>query len=89
MFYMSTNLIKEKYFMGNYFLIFKNISFIYLFLEGKGERDGGKMIGCLSHTPNWGPVPQPRHVSWLGIEPATLWFPGSIHWATVSRAIIS
>ena len=29
MFYMLTNLIKEKYFMGNYFLIFKNISFIY------------------------------------------------------------
>ena len=31
---------------------------------------------------------QPRHVPWLGIEPATLWFMVrcSIHWATSSRA---
>ena len=32
------------------------------------------MCGCLSHTPYWGPGPQPRHVPQLGIEPATLWF---------------
>ena len=27
------------------------------------------MTGCLLHTPNWGPVPQPRHVPRLGTEP--------------------
>ena len=34
------------------------------------------------------PGPQPRHVPWLGIEPANLWFAGprSIHWATPARA---
>ena len=47
------------------------------------------MCGCLSHTPYWGPGLQPKHVSWLGIEPVTLWFAGrcSIHWATPTRAI--
>ena len=34
------------------------------------------MCGCLSHTPYWGPGPQPRHVLWLGIEPPILWFTG-------------
>ena len=40
--------------------------------EGKEERERererekhrharGTLIGCLSHTPNWGPGPQPRH----------------------------
>ena len=32
------------------------------------------MCGCLSRGPHWGPGPQPRHVPWLGIELATLWF---------------
>ena len=32
------------------------------------------MCGCLLCFPYWGPGPQPRNVSWLGIEPATLWF---------------
>ena len=31
------------------------------------------MRGCLSHAPHWGPGPQPRHVSQLGIELVTLW----------------
>ena len=46
------------------------------------------MCGCLSHTPKLGPGLQPRHVPWLGIEPATLWFAGwhAIHWATPARA---
>ena len=46
------------------------------------------MCGCLSHAPNWGPGPQPRHVPWLGIELATLCFSGpcSIHWVTPARA---
>ena len=32
---------------------------------------------------------QPKHVLWLGIEPATLWFADwhSIHWATPARAL--
>ena len=34
------------------------------------------MCGCLSHTPNWGPSLQPRHVSLLGIELETLHFSG-------------
>ena len=47
------------------------------------------MCGCLSHAPYWGPGPQPRHVFWLGIDMATLWFTGqhSIHWATPARAV--
>ena len=32
------------------------------------------MCGCLSRTPNQGAGPQPRHVPWLGIGLATLWF---------------
>ena len=46
------------------------------------------MCGCLLHAPYWGPGPQPRHVPWLGIKPATLWFAGwcSIHWAIPARA---
>ena len=60
----------------------------------EGEREGEKhqcIVTYLSHTPNWGPGPQPRHVPWLGIEPVTLWFigPCSIHWATPARAMIS
>ena len=59
---------------------------------GKGERKRGRetsRCGCLSCTPNWGPGPQPRHVPWLEIKLATLWFAGwhSIHWATPARAI--
>ena len=46
------------------------------------------MCGCLSGHPYWGPGLQPRHVFWLGIEPATLWFIGghSVHWVTPARA---
>ena len=61
--------------------------------RGKGGRKRGRatsMCGCLSHAPYWGPCLQPRHVPWLGIETATLWFSGqhSIHWATPARAVI-
>ena len=47
------------------------------------------MWGCLLSTPNWGPGPQPRHVPWLGIKSATLWFVGqhSVHWATPAKAL--
>ena len=34
------------------------------------------MCGCLSHSPYWGPGPQPRHVPWVGIKLLTLWFVG-------------
>ena len=48
------------------------------------------MHACLSCTPNGGPGPQPRHVSWPGIKPAALTSTGqcSIHWATPARATI-
>ena len=38
----------------------------------------------------WGPGLQPRHVPWLGIEPATLWFAGQslIRWATPTWAVV-
>ena len=37
-----------------------------------------------THTPNQGPGPQPRHVPWPGIEPATFQFAvwRLTHWAT-------
>ena len=66
-----------------------NISFIFREGEGGRKREGEtSMCGCLSHTPHWEPGPQPRHVPWLGIEPATHWLTGwhSIHWATPARA---
>ena len=46
------------------------------------------MCGCLLCSPDWGPGLQPRHVPWLGIKLAILWFAGrhSIHWATPARA---
>ena len=49
----------------------------------KGEREGEKqervrdtLIVCLSHAPNWGLGPKPRHVLGLGLEPATFQFTG-------------
>ena len=63
--------------------------FILLLDRGEGREKGREtsMCGCLSCAP-WGLGPQPRHVPWLGIEPATLWFTGrhSTHWATPARA---
>ena len=72
------------------FKIFK-IFYLFIFREGKGGRKRGgetSMCGCLSSAPCWGLGPKPRHVSCLGIEPATLWFSGwhLIHWATLARA---
>ena len=61
--------------------------------EKKGEKHQcarGKLIGCLSHAPYWGPGPQPRHVPWLGTRVVTLWFIGwhSIHSATPARTLV-
>ena len=70
----------------SHFHFFKD--FIYLFLERGKERERNISVWLPLHAPNWGPGSQPRHVPWLGIEPATLWFTGqhSIHWATPARA---
>ena len=71
---------------------FKKIFFLrfYLFLErGEGRKRGREtsVYDCLLHTPYWRLGPQPRHVPWLGVEAATLWFTGwhSTHWATPAR----
>ena len=68
---------------------FKNLFFY--FREGNGGRKRGRetsMCGCFLCTPYWGPAPQLRHVPWLGIKLATLWFTGShsIHSATPAMA---
>ena len=73
-------------FYESFLYLFKK-DFIHFYTEEKGGRKRGRerlMCGCLSHAPYCGPGLQPRHVPWLGIEPATLWFVGqcSIHWAT-------
>ena len=66
--------------------------YLFIFREWKGGRKRGgetSMCSCLLITPYWGPGPKPRHVSWLGIQPATLWFTGqcSTHWATPARDV--
>ena len=76
-------------------LILKHVIFLkrffYLFLErGEGkekERERNISVWLPLTCPHWGPDPQPRHMPWLGIKPATLWFAGqcSIHWATPAR----
>ena len=76
-----------------FFFFFKD--YLLIFRERGRERKKGRetMCGCLSCSSNWGPGLQPRHVPWLGIEPATLWFTGrwtsgysSTHWAIPARA---
>ena len=69
---------------------------IYLLLErGAGrEKERERSISVwerlvASHkVPNQGPGLEPRHVPWLGIEPAAFQFTGqrSVHWATPTRA---
>ena len=60
--------------IGSIYLTFLK-DFIYLLLKRGGRREKksekhqcmrGTLISCLSHTPNWGPGPQPRHVPWVG-----------------------
>ena len=70
--------------------------FIYLFIfremGREGEREGEKhwcvVASCTLPISAGGPGMQLRHVAWLWIEPATLWFTGprSIHWAIPARA---
>ena len=66
------------------FFFFRFYLFIFRERRREGERGGEKytcareiLIGCLSHTPKWGPDPQPRRVPWLGIKPMTFRFTGS------------
>ena len=75
------------------FLLIKKIFYLFIFRKRgrEGERETEKhqcvretSIGFLLHAPNRGPGPQPRHVPWAGIKPATFWFADwcSIHWIT-------
>ena len=70
--------------------------YLFIFRE-RGRRDKERKkhrcmrdtsISCLLHAPNRGPGLQPRHVPWLGVEPATFQFTGqhSVRWATLARA---
>ena len=44
-------------------------------MEGREkERERNIKVWLPVHGPYWGPGPQPRHVPWLAIKPATLWF---------------
>ena len=56
--------------------------------EGKEEREKHQCMVASRVPPTRRPGQKPRHVPWLGMEPATLWFTGwhSIHWATPARA---
>ena len=80
---------KTKWVDRRYFKLFLKMSFIYFQREeGKEKGRETSMCGCFSCVPHWGPGPQPRHVPWLGIQLAILWFTGrcSIRWATPARA---
>ena len=62
----SIKMIAQKFI--NFYKFFK----ILIFREGGREK--GKCqweISCALLAPSWGPGLQPRHVPWLGIEPAT------------------
>ena len=99
---LSLHFIHFKAFLNFYWDIFLHLSLIYkcivsfflkisfIYFLDRGRRKRGRvtsMCGCLSHTFHWGPGPQPRHVPWLGIKPATLQFadPYSTQWAIPAR----
>ena len=44
----------------------------------EGEKKGGRetSVGCFLYMTQLGPNPQPRQVSWPGIEPVNFWFIG-------------
>ena len=76
-----------------YKFIFFKTSYLFIFREGEGkekERERNINVWLPLMHPLLGACPglQPRHVPWLVIEPATIWFSGwcSIHWATPARA---
>ena len=55
------------------FILFFKSLFIFEETGREGRKRGSEtsMCGCLLCTLYWGPGRQPRHVPWLGIEPAT------------------
>ena len=77
--FFSFLLFSSLFFFLSFFLSFFLLSFFlkkrfYLFsfreMGREGEREGEKHVcvrdtlaGCLLHTPNWGPGPQPRYMS--------------------------
>ena len=80
---------KDRWVTFFIFLTFLKILVIFRQRAREWEREGEKFNVWLPLThPYWGPGPQPWHVPWLGIQPATLWFAGqrSMHWATPARA---
>ena len=60
----------------------------FIFLDRGEGRERNINVWLPLTCPYWGPGPQPRHVPWLGIKPATLWFTvcHSIHWVTPAKA---
>ena len=81
-------------YMSLYLFLKRFYLFIFRETGREGEREGEKhpcvrdtLTSCLSHIPNWGPGPRPRHVPQLGIDPATPWLAGhhSIHLVTPAR----
>ena len=62
------------YLFSKYRIFLKD--FIYLFLGRRGGREKERERNINVKLPLSCPLPglQPRHVSWLGIEPVTLWF---------------
>ena len=69
---LSIKIRIESYFLFFFF----EILFIHFLKKGEWKERGREtsMCGYLLHVPHWGPGPLPRHVPWLGIELATLWF---------------
>ena len=69
------------FFIFQFSFFFKK-SFIYFWERGEG-RERNTNVWLPLRWPRWEPGPQPRHVPWLGIQPATLWFTG---WHSIQRA---
>ena len=89
-FYRLTQTLCQNGFLitqSNLFLI-KNYLFTFREKGRKGDREGNINVWLPLKRPHWGPGPPPTYVSWLEIQPMTLWFIShhSIHWATPARA---
>ena len=70
------------------------LMYLFIFRQGEGrekgrERNTNINVWLPLMRPLLGTWPQPRHVPWVGIKPATLWFAGwhSIYSATPVRAV--
>ena len=84
-YFLPSSILKRLHKNSPIFIsLFLKILFIFLEKTREGEREIS-MCGCLLCTLYWEPDPQPRHVPWLGIELATLWFTAcapfsELHW---------